>query len=72
MVKHRTTRRRGGAWYNPMTWFSATPEEPVPIGAAPVVAPPAVPATPYGGRKRKTRRGGRKSRRSKSAKIYGF
>lgn len=72
MAKRRTTRR-GGAWYNPLTWFSSAAEEPVPTGQSSPVAPPAVPTTSYGGKKHKTRRGGRKHRRgSKSARIYGY
>ena len=46
------------AWYNPFTWFSSTPEEPVApaMPAGPAAAPP-----PYGGRRRKTHRRGRRS-----------
>ena len=75
MAKRRTTRR-GGAWYNPFTWFSSAAEEPVPTGqSSPIASPPVVaaPTTSYGGKKHKTRRGGRKHRRgSKSARIYGY
>lgn len=72
MAKRRSTRR-GGAWYNPLTWFSSAPEEPVPTDqSSPIAAPAAAPTTSYGGKKHKTRRGGRKHRRgSKTAKIYG-
>lgn len=76
MAKRRSTRRRGGgiADYLP-TWLGGTPSpapvpEPVPTGqSSPVAAPPA---TTMGGKKRKTRRGGRHRRgHSKSWKIYG-
>ena len=40
-------------WYNPMTWFSST-EEPAPMAMS---APAAPLGGPYGGKKRKTRRG---------------
>lgn len=40
-------------WYNPMTWFSS--EEPAPMVMT--QAPPAPLGGPYGGKKRKTRRG---------------
>jgi hypothetical protein len=72
----RGTRRRGGAWYNPFTWFSTAPatlpENPT---ASPVPSPvptASVPENPppYGGKKRKTRRGGRRQR-NLSKKIYG-
>ena len=74
MAKRGTRKtRRGGAWYNPMTWFSSAPEEPVPTGQSSPIAAPAAPTTSYGGKKHKTRRGGRKYRRgSKTAKIYGY
>lgn len=74
MVKHRTRRtRRGGAWYDPRTWFSSTPEpSPVPETAAtPAPATPAAPVTPYGGKKRKTRRGGRHFRKSRKT-YFGY
>jgi hypothetical protein len=70
MVKH--TRRRGGTWYDPRTWFSsssATSEigAPTPtqsdLGVSP--ATPAAPASsPYGGRK-KSRRGKRRGTKSR-------
>ncbi len=80
MVKHttrKTRRTRGGAWYNPFTWFSSTPD-PVPTQSTsePVIGVPSSPApapapTPYGGKKRsKTRRGGRYSR-NRAKYIYG-
>lgn len=74
MVKH--TRRRGGAWYDPRTWFASTPA-PVPTADNPAPSPstespPAAPSQPenppYGGRKakksRRTKRRGTKSRRA--------
>lgn len=73
MAKRHSTRRRGGAWYNPFTWFSTAPET---APADPYGTPPpppmasSAPTTPYGGRKRKTRRGGRRHR-NLSKKIYG-
>ena len=86
MVKHttrKTRRTRGGAWYNPLTWFSTEPEPvtgPVPetYGTAPAAAPaaPTTPVGPYGGRKdKKTRRrkGGRRGRgNTKANRIYGL
>ena len=75
MAKRRSTRRRGGGWFDWLTGSTpaATPE-PVPVGQSSPVAPaaPPAPATTMGGKKRKTRRGGRHRRgHSKSAKIYG-
>ena len=61
MVKH--TRRRGGTWYDPRTWFSSSssPEVGAPaptqsdFGVAP--AAPAAPGySPYGGRKKSRRK----------------
>lgn len=85
MAKRGTRKtRRGGAWYNPLTWFAAAPEPaPVAITENPTPAPSESPSLfgstssapanpPYGGKgrkSRKTRRGGR--RHSKAAKIYG-
>lgn len=71
MVKHRTRRtRRGGAWYDPRTWFSSSTEpSPVPETPAPTPVTPAPAVAPYGGKKKsKTRRGGR--RHHKSRKTY--
>lgn len=74
MAKRRSTRRRGGGWFDWLTGSTpaATPE-PVPTGQSSPVAPvPPAPATTMGGKKRKTRRGGRHRRgHSKSWKIYG-
>ena len=60
-------------WYNPTTWFSSTPLDetraststPAPLGTY----PPATTATgPYGGRRRKTRRGRKGSKKSRSGR----
>lgn len=77
MAKRGTRKtRRGGAWYNPLTWFASAPA-PAPIAENPPVPSesPSVfsssgPTTslPGGKKGRKTRRGGR--RHSKAAKIY--
>lgn len=40
------------AWYNPLTWFSASPA----VDETAPVAPAAPMGGPYGGRKRKTYR----------------
>jgi hypothetical protein len=81
MAKRHSTRRRGGAWYNPFTWFSTAPET-ASVGATPAPPAPGSPSLsgspstapvnpPYGGKKRsKTRRGGRRQR-NLSKKIYG-
>jgi hypothetical protein len=47
-------------WYNPTTWFGSEEEQPAP----PVPAAPM--GGPYGGKKRKTRRG--KKARSKTGR----
>ena len=69
MVKH--TRRRGGTWYDPRTWFSSTPTavEQSSTGLpsdSTLGAPPAAASTsPYGGRKgKKSRRGKRRGTKS--------
>lgn len=59
------------SWTDPTTWFYSKPSTPAAsTGAAP--APLATPATtapgPYGGRRRKTRRGRKSSRRSRSGR----
>lgn len=73
MVKH--TRRRGGTWYDPRTWFSSSSAQQPSMESAPAptqsdfgvgtATPPA--SSPYGGRKgkksRRTKRRGTKSRR---------
>jgi hypothetical protein len=74
----KTRRMRGGVWYNPMTWFAAAPEEPVPSVLSENPSPSVPDAYPraenppaMGGKKRrKTRRGGSRHR-SKASKIYG-
>lgn len=38
--KKKTTKRRGGAWYDPRTWFEKKPEEA--IAAAPVASEQAM------------------------------
>lgn len=40
--------------WNPMNWFKSAPEEPAPMAMSTPVAPVG---GPYGGKKRKTRRG---------------
>ena len=72
MAKH--TRRRGGTWYDPRTWFSSTPtaveetSEAVPsTGMSSTPSTPMSSPSPYGGRKgkksRRNKRRGTKSRR---------
>lgn len=46
-------------WYNPATWFSK-PEE--------TVSPPAMPAAVTAGRRRKTRRGRKGTKRSRTGR----
>lgn len=53
-------------WYNPLTWFSSSSEEPSVSSPEPYT--PAV-GGPYGGSKRrKTRRGRKGSKRSKTGR----
>jgi hypothetical protein len=61
--------------WNPMKWFQSAPAEPAPIAMAQPTPPAPVSTTrpapvggPYGGKKRKTRRG---SRGKKAAKKTG-
>lgn len=42
--------------WNPLNWFKSAPEEPAPMATA-TPAPAAPLGGPYGGKKRKTRRG---------------
>lgn len=57
------------SWTDPTTWFSSKPSTPAATGAAPAplgTYPPATTAAgPYGGRRRRTRRGRKGSRRSR-------
>jgi hypothetical protein len=60
--------KKGGVWYNPLSWFKSETEQ------APLVAPatpaPAPLGGPYGGRKgrksRKVRRGGNEEEKTKT------
>jgi hypothetical protein len=78
MVKH--TRRRGGAWYDPRTWFSSSSstEETAPAptqsdyGMSSTSTSTGQPtSSPYGGRKGgKTRRGRGKRRGTKAGRKH--
>jgi hypothetical protein len=50
------------AWLDPRTWFSSTPVVTPPDPTAPY------PAAPYGGRRRKTRRARKGSKRTRTGK----
>ena len=50
--------------WDPRTWFSSS----TPTATLPPPTEPAPTGTPFGARRRKTRRGGRKSRRSRTGK----
>lgn len=57
------------SWLDPRTWFSSTPAATsTPLGPGPVGPMDQPPAPAYGGRRRKTRRGRRHSKKSRSGR----
>jgi hypothetical protein len=52
-------------WYNPMTWFSPKSDESIDVPMPMASSDPSPPAVggPYGGKKRKTRRAKKSSKR---------
>jgi hypothetical protein len=61
--------KKGGFSLNPFDWFRKTEEQPV-ASTIPAESPAAAAPMggPYGGRKRKTRRGRKGSRKSRSGR----
>lgn len=81
MVKHskKTIRRRGGAWYNPTTWFGSKTEEtgtgtgttgtPTAQSTGTIETTPPV-GGPYGGRKRRSTKARSTRRRNNKTRKY--
>jgi hypothetical protein len=77
--QRKTRRMKGGAWYDPSTWFKQKPEEAVAalpgaaedavqdtaqaVGLDTPPAPEGLPGGPVGGKRKRTRKHKRKSRR---------